>query len=130
MYAEAACDDSRAACTIGQSATNPRSTSGRVEVRISSGKTRGSTPRVSAIFSATAGMQAIPPFDEHAELGERGNRHIDRLQIAGLVEAFERATFECVEALLVDRVEAGEAILRAVDQRDIEHEGFDQLVLD
>src|SRR4051812_32123951 len=105
-----------------------RSTGSR-ESRSSSDNGRGSTSRHSLVVSAIGSIQLVGTLDERAEVGQRGHHHVDGTEVATLVQLAERRSVELVELFLVDRVEAGEAMLRAVVELDVEREGFEQLVL-
>src|SRR3546814_6708613 len=81
-WAAASSADARAARTSGQASTRPRSTTGVVERRTASGSARGSTPASSRIgLSTIAGMRAVHPFDEDAEIRKRrSEEHTSELQ--------------------------------------------------
>src|SRR3546814_15249039 len=75
--------DAGAARTSGQAATRPGRPSGVVERRTSSGNARGATPASSRIgLSTIAGIRAVHPFDEDAEIRKRGDCHVDRFQVS------------------------------------------------
>src|SRR5690606_20834507 len=99
----------RPARTSGQSATSPLSTSGCVDRRTSSGSARASTPVSSRTLLEIASIQFVHALDQRAEIGKRGNRHVDGLQVAGAVQSLQRRAVEIEQALFLDGVEAGQA---------------------
>src|SRR5687768_13757146 len=101
--------DRRAACTSGQCAATPRSTSGRVDAYTCSGTSPAGT-WISSTGSAPGQITAVPAFDQGTEMGERRNRHVDRMQVAGLVQLMQRDAIQCGQPVLVDRVEAGQPV--------------------
>src|SRR5689334_2557402 len=118
----AASSDSRAARTNGHCATRPRRTSGSVAFKTSSGSSRASTPETTRTVLAIGSMSAVHALDERTEVREGRHGHVGRQQMARFVQTLQRAAVERGEALLIDRVEAGEAILRAVGELHVEHE--------
>lgn len=57
-----------------------------------------------------------------------GDRHVDGLQIVGLVQQADGVGAERGQALLVDHVEAFQPAVRAIGPLDVEHKGFEQLM--
>src|SRR5262245_27493623 len=75
-------------------------------------------------------MCAVLPFDERAEVRERGDGHINGREMSRRVQSFERGAAERGELLLVDDVETRQTVLGAARELNIEDERFEQFVLE
>src|SRR3954467_12753293 len=80
-------------------------------------------------ISAVGGAQLVDAIDQCAEMGKRGNDHIDRGQEATLVQPGQRGAVELFQLFFIDRVESGEAPLRAIVELDVERKRLEQIVL-
>src|SRR5688572_27101784 len=113
---------------MGQCETRPRSTTGSVDSSSPSGNARASRSPISRIFSAVCSIQPAGAVDQRAEIRERGDHHVDGLQVATLVQFAERGGVELAEAFFLDGVEPGKPMLRAIVELDVQYEGLQQVV--
>src|SRR5690606_15923550 len=107
----------------------PLSTDGCVDSSTSSGSARGSTPVSSRTLWEIASIELVHALDQRAEVGERCNDHVDGQQVTGAIQALQRRAVQIQQAFFLEGVEAGEPILRAIVQLDVEHERFQQVML-
>mmetsp|Transcript_10001 Transcript_10001/g.40585 ORF Transcript_10001/g.40585 Transcript_10001/m.40585 type:complete len:550 (-) Transcript_10001:734-2383(-) len=77
---------------------------------------------------AHGGSAAARTLEQHRQLGERRDLHVDRQQVAVAGQGLQRGAGQRGQALLVDGEQAGQALLFAVGRFDVDREGFEQLV--
>lgn len=92
------------------------------------------SPSSATAISSTAGSvsgpgnTAVLARDEIGEPAHGCDRHEQGQEVPTRLEVGQRIAIERAQALLVDDVEADKRMARAIIERDVEREGFEQIV--